>query len=84
MVSSRLQGSGTSIIIACASERPDRWSSSRTLSRIVESEPSESTAGSTFWRSSPNSDERNIDWRAWNQLTLPRSVLISPLWEMYR
>ena len=51
---------------------------------MVESEPSESTAGSTFWRSSPNSDERNIDWRAWNQLTLPRSVLISPLWEMYR
>jgi hypothetical protein len=52
------------------------------LSRIAESEPSVSTAGSTFCRSSPKSDERNIDCRAWIQLTLPRSVLISPLWEM--
>ena len=48
------------------------------------SEPSTSTAGSTLRRSSPKISERRLDWRANIQLTLPRSVLISPLCEMYR
>ena len=69
---------------ACGSERPARRRSSRTLSNIAESDPSVSMTGRTFLRSSPNSFDENILCRACIQLTFPRSVLISPLWEMYR
>ena len=79
---SRPHGSGTIIIIAWARLRPERWSSSRTLSKIVVSEPSTSTAGRILLRSSPKTEDRNVDWRANIQLTLPRRVLISPLWLM--
>ena len=48
MDSCRLQGSGTIIMIACGSERPDSVSSSSTLSNIDESDPSVSMTGSTF------------------------------------
>ena len=79
---SRPHGSGTIIIIVWARLRPDRWSSSSTLSKIVVSEPSTSTAGRILLRSSPNTLDRDVDWRANIQFTLPRSVLISPLWLM--
>ncbi len=74
--------SGTIIISACGSERPASTSSSSTLSSVAESEPPGRTIGSTFCRSSPNSSEASCDSRARIQLTLPRSVLISPLWAM--
>ena len=38
----------------------------------------------TFWRSRPNSSDASCDSRARIQLTLPISVLISPLWAMTR
>jgi len=84
MLSSRDQGSGTIIIIACGSSRPARWSSSSTLSNIAESEPLVSMTVRILSRSFPNSFELIIAWRACIQLMLPRSVLISPLCEMYR
>ncbi len=43
MLSSRDHGSGTIIITACGSSRPESVSSSRTLSNIAESDPSVST-----------------------------------------
>jgi hypothetical protein len=79
---SRPHGSGTIIVITWARLRPDRWSSSSTLSKIAVSDPSTSTAGSTLARSSPKTSDRNVDWRANIQFTFPRSVLISPLWLM--
>jgi hypothetical protein len=72
-------GSGIIIIIACGSDRPASTSSSSTLSNIPESLPSVSTTGMHFARSSPNSRDLNMLSRACIQLTLPRSVLISPL-----
>ena len=84
MVSSRTYGSGTIIIIAWGSSRPASVSSSSTLSNIAESEPSVSMTVRIFSRSLSKSFERIIDWRACIQLMLPRSVLISPLCEMYR
>ena len=40
--------------------------------------------GNSFSRSAPNSGLFIIPWRANIQFMLPRSVLISPLWAMYR
>ena len=65
-------------------ERPLSTSSSSTLSSVAESEPPLRTTGSTFSRSSPNSSEASWDSRARIQLTLPRSVLTSPLWAIIR
>ncbi len=48
------------------------------------SEPPSPITGSTFGRSSPNSSDASCDSRARIQLTLPRSVLISPLWAIIR
>ena len=76
--------SGIIIIIACGSERPASTSSSSTLSKLAESDPPGRTTGSTFCRSSPKSSEASCDSRARIQLTLPRSVLISPLWAISR
>ena len=59
-------------------------SSSRTLSNVAESEPPARTTGRIFGRSSPNSSEASCDSRARIQFTLPRSVLISPLWAIIR
>jgi hypothetical protein len=84
MKGSRPKGSGTIIIMAWGRLRPARWSSSRTLSKIWVSEPSTSMAGRILARSSPKMLDRNVDWRANTQFTLPRSVLISPLWLMKR
>ena len=54
------------------------------MSNIDESEPSVSMTGRTFLRSAPKRRDSNIRCRACIQFTLPRSVLISPLCEMYR
>ena len=59
-------------------------SSSSTLSNVAESDPPGRTTGSTFDRSSPNSSDASCDSRARIQFTLPRSVLISPLWAIMR
>ncbi len=64
---------------ACGSERPASTSSSSTLSSVAVSEPPGRITGSTFCRSSPKSSDASCDSRARIQLTLPRSVLISPL-----
>jgi len=56
--------------------------SSIALSNIAESLPPGVITGITLWMSSPSSDEAKTDWRACSQFTLPRSVLISPLWQM--
>ena len=71
-------------MIACGSDRPASTSSSSTLSKVAESEPPGRTTGKTFARSSPNSSDASCDSRARIQLTLPRSVLISPLWAIIR
>src|SRR5204862_7351357 len=84
MVVSRDHGSGTIIITAWGNSRPASVNSSRTLSNIAESEPSVSITVRIFFRSLPKSLDRIIDCRACIQLMLPRSVLISPLCEMYR
>ena len=83
-MSSRSHASGIIIITACGSVRPPSTSSSTTLSNVAESEPPGRMIGSTFGRSSPNSSDASCDSRARIQLTLPRSVLISPLWAMSR
>ena len=76
--------SGIIIIAAWGSDRPPSMSSSRTLSNVAESDPPGRTTGSTFCRSPPKS--RLASWlsRARIQLTLPISVLISPLWAITR
>ncbi len=73
-------GSGISIIMACGSERPASTSSSSVLSSIAESLPFGLTTGRIFGVSSPKRSEANSASRAFIQLKLPRSVLISPLW----
>ena len=70
--------------MACGSSRPARVSSSTQLSNWAESLPSVLITGMIFLRSSPKTWLVNSAWRAFIQLTLPRSVLISPLWAMYR
>ncbi len=76
--------SGIIIITACGALRPASVSSSSTLSKVAESDPPGRTIGRIFGRSSPNSSEASCDSRARIQLTLPRSVLISPLWAIIR
>ena len=57
---------------------------SSTLSRIAESEPSRLMIGSTLSSSAPRTGEYMFGSRARIQLTLPRRVLISPLWMIRR
>ena len=54
------------------------------MSNVAESEPPGRTTGMTFCRSSPKSSLASCDSRARIQLTLPISVLISPLWQITR
>ena len=49
---------------------------------MTESLPSGAMMGRSFFISSPNNGDCNSDWRACIQLTLPFSVLISPLCAM--
>ncbi len=77
--------SGTIISTECGSERPPRWSSSRTSSKEAESEASGVQTGKI--RSScacPKREEASWDSRAFIQLRLPLTVLISPLWATKR
>ena len=67
-------------MIAWGNERPERVRNSRQLSKLAESEPAGSINGKSLGRSAPHRAEEKVDSRAVIQLTLPRSVLISPLW----
>ncbi len=79
MLSCACQGSGIIIITACGSERPASTSSSSVLSNIAESLPFGLTIGVMRLISSPKKSDSNSASRAFIQLMLPRSVLISPL-----
>ena len=83
MLSWFCHASGIIIMTACGSERPVCCSSSTALSNCPESLVDGSMIGKSF-RTSSKSGEANIAWRAYIQFTLPRSVLISPLWAMKR
>ena len=76
--------SGMSIDLAMGASRPARTSSSKTLSSVAVSEPPAWTTGlmSSRWASSSGWDSR-VSW-LFIQLTLPCSVLISPLWASMR
>src|ERR1017187_3189462 len=76
--------SGISMAITCASERPDWYRNSTALSSEAESLPPGIITGYSFSICSPYSGLSSSDWRAFIQLTLPRMVLISPLWQTYR
>lgn len=72
--------SGTIISTECGSERPPRWSSSRTSSKEAESEASGVQTGKMRSScASPKRLEASWDSRAFIQLRLPLTVLISPL-----
>ena len=72
--------SGISIAITCGSERPDWYRNSTALSSEAESLPPGHDHRKELRRSCRRySGLSNIDWRACIQLTLPRTVLISPL-----
>ncbi len=64
--------------------RPAITSSSSALSNEAESLPPGAMMGNSFLISAPNKGDSSTDWRACIQFTLPRSVLISPLWAMNR
>ena len=81
MVASRSHASGISIDITCGRLLPARASSSTALSSMAESLPPGVMMGNSFFMSSPKSGEASTDCRAYIQFTLPRSVLISPLWQ---
>ena len=72
------------MLFAIGAERPPRTITSNTLSSDAESEPPACTTG---FKSSPYSPKAPATMRgSWLfiQLTLPRSVLISPLWASMR
>ena len=73
--------SGIIISTECGSERPPRWSSSRTSSKEAESEASGRTDREDPVEAlpSPKRSEASWDSRARIQLRLPLTVLISPL-----
>jgi hypothetical protein len=75
-------GSGIIIIIACASGRPARTSSSRVLSNIDESSRWVDDREDLLDVVAEELGLSKSAWRACIQLMLPRSVLISPLWAM--
>ena len=72
-------GSGIIIRIACGSERPVMTRNSSTLSKVAVSLPPSRMIGRIFSRSSPSTSDCSSASRAFIQLMLPRSVLISPL-----
>lgn len=81
--------SGIIISTECGSERPPRWSSSRTSSKEAESECSGVQTGKILSRPRPlrSAGMRSVaswDSRALIQLRLPLTVLISPLWATNR
>ena len=82
MVESASQASGISIAITCGRLRPASVSISTALSSEPVSLPPGRITGKIFSISSPNWSDASTDSRAFIQLTLPRTVLISPLWQM--
>ena len=66
-------------MVASASERPDSSRNSNTASKLPESEQSASITGKISFKRSPNTSVASFPWRAAMELTLPISVLISPL-----
>ena len=78
------QASGTSIVLAMGALRPDRTSTSNTASSAPESEVPPGMIGLMSSAASPKLFEAmRISWD-FIQLTLPFSVLISPLWASIR
>src|SRR5499427_9266726 len=71
--------SGIIIIIACASEYPPCTRNSSALSKQAVSDWPSYEIGQSLLMSLPNSGDETEACRAAIQLTLPRSVLISPL-----
>ena len=63
---------------------PPIMRNSRVLSSMAESEPASFTTGSTLSMSASSSGEDMVSSRASIRSTLPRMVLISPLWAMRR
>ena len=76
--------SGIIIIMAWGSVRPVWTRNSSAWSKMAESLPSGLMMGNSFFRSVPNAADCMVFSRALIQLMLPRSVLISPLWQRMR
>src|SRR3954468_1805636 len=83
MVVSASHASGISMAITWGSERPAMVSSSTALSRAAESLTPGCINGNSFDMSSNFGDETTV-CRAFIQLILPRTVLISLLWHRQR
>ena len=75
-----LQASGISMAITWGRERPDWKRNSTALSSEPESLPSGVMTGKSLLIWPSYSGLASTDCRAVIQLTLPRMVLISPLW----
>ena len=76
--------SGTSMVLAIGALRPDRTRTSNTASSAPESEVPAGMIGLISSAASPKLfDAMRISW-LFIQLTLPFSVLISPLWASMR
>ena len=84
MVRSLLQGSGIATMTARGRSMPAIIRNSSILSSMAESEPETLTTGSTLSISPSSSREDMVSSRASIRSTLPRIVLISPLWAMRR
>ena len=65
---------------ASGSDLPDMIKNSKTLSKLPESEQLASTIGNSLLMFSPKCADAATPSRAFIALTLPNSVLISPLW----
>ena len=78
------QLSGTSMVLVIGALRPDRTITSNTASSAALSDEPAGTIGLMSSAMSPNVDDAmRISW-LFSQLTLPRRVLISPLWASMR
>ena len=84
MASALDQASGTIMVLTAGKLRPPRTKSSNTLSSAAESEPAAWITGFRSSMASPKTGEAmRVSW-LFIQLTLPLSVLISPLWARMR
>src|SRR5260370_39802254 len=76
--------SGINIAMTCGMVRPAWNNNSTALSKLAESLPLGAMMGNSFFRSASNSGDVRMDWRVVIQLTVPLSVLISPLFGILR